>query len=466
MLQHVILAVFFVPTVFPLEHGAVCRVACRQVCMLSSMRINQEDNPLSSDSRISDERVSFLLPDATRVTGIARHVDPDGIEGDFGSYLWEEMDYRDSWRLYRKMLKPGQPDAWIVLGGHLLLAAGTQARASTYAERAFRAATLSSPTKDTATAILGARQAARDELRRRAEDEESRNRAQMKTASPESGSWSAVPWPALDNSAREQARLSSLAMTRDMLQQGALALASVPSAHCTFLTNAERAPLARWMHAAEKTYEYLSRILGGDGFHPPFHGTLPIVILPSRDRFVLAESQLFNQLIGPQTQAICHYRGRSAFIFAAYPEPGQDLTPALVREICHAFLHGYGSPARLPRWAQEGLAEAVVSAVTGAGQMEGDARKEAVALVRRPGQFQEVLLSGWPAHTGTDRWAVDIGVCGLAFTLLLEGEPGSVRQWIRSCKRGENLRTAFQEAFGLTQDSFLKQVLAYYRVND
>ena len=400
--------------------------------------------------------VRFELTDGVKVVGEMTAWDIDGFEGAFGRRSWSELVTRDVWRLYVAVMEPSDACQWVDLGG-LLLAIP---HGESWAQRAFRRAVrLDSSTASRIEAVRAEAlqaQNRRDELGRTAREH------RLHTRSPEARDWSAQPWPPMGPGERDAAIAEMKSDGTQILRQGGLQLAPLETDHFLVYADLPAIGVARLANRLESAYEIMDELFGADVTGNRFWGKAVVLYFTDSDRFRLVEAESFDQLVGRDVLGICQPVGAKVFINLTGDVGSDAFLAALARSVTHGFMHRFGSPKRLPVWANEGLAEFVASRVVPRAADAERRRSEALVYIRKGGDLAAVFDAGW-----TDAWPpVGTAVGALMTALMINQQAPQFRRWVIAVKQGTDWTKAVADSFGVPFAALVDTFTRYYRVND
>lgn len=402
--------------------------------------------------------VRFELADGVQISGSLMSWDDNGFDGSFGPRFWEELQPRDAWRLYLSVMDQNDANQWVNLGRVLLLAP----QGESWARRAFqRALDLDAAVEgaiDAARLTAAEAQRLREQLRQTAEAQ------RLATSSPESGAWPPDHWPRLDPAEQQTALLTLKAEAREILQRAGRQCEPIETSHLLLYSDAAPIEAARWSMRLEAVYARMAAILGLDADDNVFWGKAVILMFESQDVFRLVEAESFGQLVSRKVLSICHPVGPKVFIVARQGAGADELAAALVCNMVHGFLHRHGTPHRPPAWANEGIAEAVATEITGSGSVAG-LRNLGLRFIRSGGDVAGILDltydEGWPGPANAGP-----AVGALLVELMINQRPDAFAAWIDAVKNGKDWQQALAEDFGVPRDQLLDTFVRYYRVND
>jgi len=399
--------------------------------------------------------VRFQLRDGVEVAGEMTAWDVHGIHGSFGQRSWLEFMPRDLWRLYVAVMDQNDPHQWVDLGRVLLSGPDGEH----WARRAFHRAMRLDETVE--ARITSARAAAVETRRQRRELERTAQEHRLATGSPEAVDWPAEPWPRMGPDEQEAALTELRSDVTQILRQGGLQVVALETDHFLVWAQLPSIDVARLAMRLESVYEHLAGMLGADRSGNRFWGKAVILHFADPDRLRLVEAESFGQLVSRETVGICHPVGAKVFINLAGDTDGEHFVAEAARQVVHAYMHRFGSPKRLPVWANQGLADYASTTVAPGGTAERR-RREALEYIRTGGDLTAVFNAGW-----TDPWPPAATAVGaLMIELMVNQRPDGFRRWVIAVKSGTNWQAALAEDYGVAQKQLLQTFRQYFRVND
>jgi hypothetical protein len=118
----------------------------------------------------------------------------------------------------------------------------------------------------------------------------------------------------------------------------------------------------------------------------------------------------------------------------------------LVHESVHGFLHRYKSPARIPTWANEGLAEVIAYELIPQPGRQQQSQRYARDQVRNRGGLGSQFFSG----EGIEAWQYPIAYTLCEF-MIRENKKGYVN-FINGIKEGLEWEESLEKKFGAPRD--------------
>lgn len=413
-------------------------------------------------------RVRFHLADGVRVTGNLTSWTENGIDGSFGRREWIEIDARDVWILYRRLMDLENPTQWVDLGRTLLLCALEQNKTTKItlqnAEKAFARARKIDPASE--RAIQDAREdvertrRTREELQRAIEEEK------LRTLNPEANEWTSHAWPDLTQAEQNAAIITMRQEAMKILEQVGMDIAPVETEYFLFYSDMPRRESAKWARQLDHMYTRLTQIFHLEDGKNLFWGKAVIFVFNEQDTFRLVEAQAFNYLSGLRVAGLCHMRGPMVFVNFYRQTDDYEFAAVLVHETSHGFMHRFLTPKRLPTWANEGFADYLASVSFSNSPVDRNRRQSALKFVRNGGDVAAVLNMSYLDETWPGPDSVGYPVSYLLVSLMIMDRPRRFGDWVKAVKHGKDWRQALVEDFGVDEKTLIDRFVRYYRVND
>lgn len=416
----------------------------------------------SASADVVDPPVSarFRLADGVVIQGKLSAWDDDGFDGTFGRRLWIDLKADDVFKLRRELFNPDDAPHWILLGRCLLQIKD----GADLAERAFKQALKIDPESE--SAIIAARDAAAEAVRRRSDADSAAASSRLRSAAPESLTWSADPWPALTEQEAAEARRALRADAEGWLNTLGLTIEPIESDYFLIYADAPREQAATLGQQLDAGYRRAAPYLGLDPEKNIFWGKALVLLISDPEKHRLLEATAFNQLVSSRTIGLCHCLGPKVILsFRVHDDP-LVFGDTLMHEMAHGLLHRHRSPRRLPPWANEGFAEFVASKAVRSSLVDANRRKPALAVLRSGNSLADILSLTYekPEWAGPEESTIGVGY--LVVNLMIREQPVRFAAWVSAVKSGKEWITAIEEDFGASRNQFLDAIRRHYRVND
>jgi hypothetical protein len=257
-----------------------------------------------------------------------------------------------------------------------------------------------------------------------------------------------TPWPALDadeQAAEVKALEAYVADVKSLFPR-----LEVSQTHEFIVaTDIPPAQMTGYVAGLDAMHDALCDLYGIPRGEPVWKGKCLVIAFLSQDDFRAYEKR-FHDVEAAGYHGLCHQSSDGRVITACHR--GDD-APAfahmLVHETSHGFNHRWLSPARIPNWLNEGIAEWVGSRVVTSDQVP---LKEAQAL-----QFMQAQGNLGPEFF--DRHPIEPVQYGIASGLvkfLVKQDPKRFAAFVQGIKEGSPAEESLQKAFGGTTADLVK----------
>lgn len=439
---------------------------------------NQSSSPHTADL---DLPVTFTLTDGTRFSGTLTRWSESCLTGSFGQRSWNELNYRDSWRLLRRLIDRDIPDDWLLLARIMLQLSLDQPEAERWAGRAFRHARRvagrneSDAIETRIEAIRAEHDATQRDRTRRKRDPDA-----LRMQTPEADDWPSTPWPKLSRNEQRNAVLTMKDDAEQALARIDLELDPIETATALLYTDLERRQAVRIATQLDQISRELATLLHTNPNRNPFWGKLVLIVLTSREAFDTLQTDAFGfrpvfateqRDIFGTVPGIVHPIGPKVFITLHHPgrSKGHDFRFELTRLVVRGLLHRHISPRRLPPWAGDGLGMTVADRLLREMSPIVDRRRTELIFLRSMDDdtlLRELIDMAY----GDDCWPVWeprlAALGGLFVELMIREKPRDFVKWVEAVKRGAGWREALAEVYEVELDVLIDTAVRYYRVND
>jgi hypothetical protein len=198
-----------------------------------------------------------------------------------------------------------------------------------------------------------------------------------------------------------------------------------------------------------------------------FHGKAVVIVSATEAHYRALEMAAFNTMPPPGAIGLCHMVGPKVVVSAHKSQDENRFMATLVHEASHGFMHRYGSPARLPSWADEGYAEYVAAESFPNSTTKDDRKPQGLKWLRDPNNNILTVLhmnyenGSWP---GPDAIGYAIGY--LTVDYLVQTNAQAFGEWVKDVKAGIPWEEAFKNRFGWNITQLAQAVKARYRARD
>ena len=198
-----------------------------------------------------------------------------------------------------------------------------------------------------------------------------------------------------------------------------------------------------------------------------FHGKAVVIVSATEAHYRAIEMAAFNSMPPPGAIGLCHMVGPKVVVTAYKSEDANRFMATLVHEASHGFMHRYGSPLRLPSWADEGYAEYLAAESFPDSTTKGDRKPQGLQWIRSgTHDVLDVIQmnyedGSWP---GADAIGYAIGYLTVDYLMQTNGQ--AVGEWVKDVKSGIPWEEAFKNRFGWNVKQLSQAVKVRYRARD
>jgi hypothetical protein len=159
-----------------------------------------------------------------------------------------------------------------------------------------------------------------------------------------------------------------------------------------FSSNIPPAEAKNWSGLLDRMYAKLAEIFAVPKGENIWRGKAIVFVFTKKVDYQRYEQEINNTDPGP-SDGMCHSYSNGLVTIAFYRQKDELVfAHVLVHESVHGFVHRYRSPARVPSWANEGLAETIATELVpqptkGAATIKDFARREIQLHGQRLGDF-------------------------------------------------------------------------------
>jgi hypothetical protein len=388
------------------------------------------------------------------VAGTVSGWDDEGCEGSFGRVAWADLPAAEVNRTLRKVLQLGDARQMLVLGRALLSAEDGQSMGDSMLRQAVQ--------RD--GGLREAADAARArgvELRRMAAE----RRVRAALPEPREGSGVAA-WPVAGDAARARALEETRSEAEKALHAVNARWTPVESEYWVIYADLTRGDAQELGRRMDNMYRRVAEMFALPKGLNLFHGKGVCIVSGDEGRFRAIEQAAFGTMPPPGVVGLCHMIGPRVLVNAWRSPDDDHFMATLVHEATHGVMHRYGTPVRLPIWAEEGYAE-FVAARSFEGSPIGDIRRRhGLRFIRDGGETLPYFLSdghdgAWPGPE-----AVGYSLGYLAVCMMIDQKDASFGEWVKDVKAGVPWQDALRTHFNADARQFAATIEAWYREHD
>ncbi|MFM7809126.1 MAG: hypothetical protein ACKPEA_14550 [Planctomycetota bacterium] len=389
--------------------------------------------------------------DGTTVSGTVSGFDADGCEGAFGRVDWADMPAAEVNRALRRVLDLGKADQMVLLGRALMSAEDGETMGDSMLRQAVK--------RD--ASVQEAADAARAqgvELRRMAAER------RVRSALPQAREGSGVQaWPVATDEQRAAALAETKAEAEKALREVNARWTPVESEYWVVYADLTRGDAQELGQRMDNMYRRVAEMFALPKGLNLFHGKGVCIVSADENRFRAIEQAAFGMMPPPGCVGLCHMIGPRVLV-NAWRSPDDDMFIAtLVHEATHGIMHRYGTPVRLPMWAEEGYAEYVAANSFASSPVDRGRRDWGLKFIR-DGNATAPYFEGDSAWPGPNAIGYSIGY--MTVDLMIRKKDHLFGEWVKDVKTGVPWEQALKARFGMNAAELAAAVESFYRESE
>lgn len=265
----------------------------------------------------------------------------------------------------------------------------------------------------------------------------------------------AKPWPAVP--AEEQsAAMSGLRERIDAaFQRHGVRLRTRESEHFILYSVMGDADTKRVLGLLETTYSTMDALLSFNTEGSLFLGKCVVFVFAERDAFIEFELDFFRNPRGKMAGGYCHYIGAFPMLNFYRGPDEQFFLRTLVHEATHAVMYRFRTPAQLPAWANEGLADFIAGQIGTTSNHTSEAWQHAKSFAMQNKDPMTVVRQSYEKGT----WPSDDSypLSHMMTRYLVKRDQSAYKAWIEDVKTGAGWEDAMASRFGVPPASVMAE---------
>ena len=393
-----------------------------------------------------DDRVLWVRPRA-----------PGATDDDAAQIAWTDVEAAHSYKLRTRLMDKSAPASWLLVG-ILMLDVGDVDRADRALAQAMRIDASMRPVVRAITEAHARGEDARalvpgvDGAKEPASEDTGSDKPEPTSEAPPAGG--AMAWP--DQTAEQRAatvtelRAESLAMVR---ASGLTRIKEIETEYFLFYTDLAPSEVRRWSGVLDSMYRTLITTLEMPKDALLFHGKCVIFIFNARHDFLTFEMKALG-FDASRAGGVCHQRGPNTLVSFARGADDARFQSVLVHETVHAFMYRYRSPAGLPTWANEGLADYVAGVLTPMSSEPREHWMHAKQFAQLGKDAAVIMRQNY--RDGSWYTEDSYPISHMIVRFMLMHKPRAFKEWIDDIKAGEDWDASMNKRFSITPEVLAK----------
>jgi hypothetical protein len=259
------------------------------------------------------------------------------------------------------------------------------------------------------------------------------------------------PWPELSKEEHEAA----VEVHRKLIKEVSAAVPGM-TLHETheflFCTNIPQNQIAPYTAALDSMHDMMCEMYGIKKGEPVWKGKCLVMAFLDKAEFASFERVfLKNDNVPSQVYGLCHSYSDGKVIMACYRgDQPQEFAKMLVHETSHGFIHRYRTPAQLPTWINEGMADWIAAALVPQSTSVKRRQQEAIQRMYQTRSMGDNFLT---TKDHIEPW--QYGTASSITDFLIRTNKASYTRFIQGIKEGLKWEESLKAAFKITPEQLV-----------
>jgi hypothetical protein len=260
------------------------------------------------------------------------------------------------------------------------------------------------------------------------------------------------PWPRL-SAAEHAAQVKELDAFVAAARQAFPALAVSHTHEFIVATDIPAAQMAPYLATLDAMHDFLCDLYGIPRGEPVWLGKCLVVAFLKEEDFLAFEGRFMG--LAPQgVHGLCHQRSDGRVVMACHRgDDAGTFAHMLVHETSHGFNHRWLSPARLPNWLNEGIAEWVGTQVVPACRQVPLKEAKAVEFMQSTGSVGPGFFDDGPdAHINP----LQYGIASRLVKFMVARDRKQFAAFVQGVKEGQSVEQSLKNSYRASLDDLVK----------
>lgn len=270
------------------------------------------------------------------------------------------------------------------------------------------------------------------------------------------------PWPELTQAQHDAAE----AVLRKLIDEVSKSMPGM-KVHETheflFCSNIPDEQIAPYTKALDNMHDMMCEMYGIKKGEPVWKGKCLVMAFLDKSEFLSFEKVFLKNTDTPaQVYGLCHSYSDGKVIMSCYRgDNPSEFAKMLVHETSHGFIHRYRTPARLPTWINEGMADWIAQALVPQDNTVKRRQQEAITRMYQTRSMGEKFLT---TNDYIEPW--QYGTASSITDFLIKNDKQAYTRFIQGIKEGMKWEQSLQAAFKITPEQLVAAYGKAIRVPD
>jgi hypothetical protein len=287
---------------------------------------------------------------------------------------------------------------------------------------------------------------------------EKRNQKELAKAAEERAQWVArakknkvMPWPEL-TAEQHEASVEELRKLINLVTETRKTMKLHETQEFLFCSNIPDDQIKPYTNALDKMHDMMCEMYGIKKGEPVWKGKCLVMAFLEKSEFLdFEKTYLKNPDVPSQVYGLCHSYSDGKVIMSCYRgDDPNEFAKMLVHETSHGFIHRYRTPARLPTWINEGMADWIAGTLVTQDTTVKRRQKEAITRLYQTHDMGDKFLT---TNDFIEPW--QYGTASSLTDFLIRNNKVAYTKFIQGIKEGLKWQDSLQAAFKITPDQLV-----------
>jgi hypothetical protein len=287
---------------------------------------------------------------------------------------------------------------------------------------------------------------------------EKRTQKELAKAAEERAQWVARakknkvnPWPEL-TAEQHEASVEELRKLIKLVTETRTTMKLHETQEFLFCSNIPDDQIKPYTTALDKMHDMMCEMYGIKKGEPVWKGKCLVMAFLDKSEFLdFEKTYLKNPEVPSQVYGLCHSYSDGKVIMSCYRgDDPNEFAKMLVHETSHGFIHRYRTPARLPTWINEGMADWIAGTLVTQDTTVKRRQKDAITRLYQTHDMGDKFLT---TNDFIEPW--QYGTASSLTDFLIRNNKVAYTKFIQGIKEGQKWQDSLQAAFKITPDQLV-----------
>jgi hypothetical protein len=259
------------------------------------------------------------------------------------------------------------------------------------------------------------------------------------------------PWPELTQEQHDAAE-AVLRKLIDEVTKATPGMKVYETHEFLFCSNIPDEQIAPYTKALDNMHDMMCEMYGIKKGEPVWKGKCLVMAFLDKSEFLSFEKVFLKNADTPaQVYGLCHSYSDGKVIMSCYRgDNPSEFAKMLVHETSHGFIHRYRTPARLPTWINEGMADWIAQTLVPHDNTVKLRQQQAITRMYQTHSMGEKFLT---TNEYIEPW--QYGTASSITDFLIKNDKKAYTRFIQGIKEGTKWEQSLQAAFKITPEQLV-----------